>query len=248
MTSSNRGSVVFKKLFSAGDRKREEARKSLSADFWPRTEITRVLEQRYSQVEHLQDDNGFALYGVVDNDLRFVVALVTVPGNETLISEVGFIARFSNFKISPNQLEALNRNLHLSLAAFDQAGDIHLIGGVKAQGAFNSGAFTLVLDSWRRDLLLVIMVLNEKVSFMDAFPAAKLDAVQKFALNTKPKATSDGQETAAPEQDMLSRFMSTTRASFAPCADCDGRGKRGLIARTCDGCDGAGIIRSEISR
>ena len=239
---------MFKKLFSGGDRKQEEARKSLTADFWPRTEITKALEQRYSQVKHLQDDKGFALYGVVDNDLQFVVALVTVPGAENLISEVGFIARFSNFDIGQNQLEALNRNLHLSLAAFDQAGDIYLIGGVKAQGEFNSGAFTLVLDSWRRDLLLVIMGLNEKVSFMDAFPAAKLEAVQKFALNTKPIENSDSQKTGVPTQDMLSRFMSTTRASFAPCAECDGRGKRGLIARTCDSCSGAGIIRSETSR
>lgn len=221
---------------------------SLSADFWPRSEITAILEQRYSKVEHIRDENGFALYAVIDNELQFVVALVTASGAGDLISEVGFIARFSDFDIGHNQLEALNRNLHLSLAAFDQAGDVYLIGGVKAQGVFNDASFKLVLDAWRRDLVLVVMGLNNTASFMDAFPAARLEAVQKFALNKNPQASSHEAPADGPSQDMLSRFMSTTTSSFAPCAECDGRGKRGLIARTCSSCEGAGIIRSEICR
>jgi len=230
---------VVKSLFSklnfgrGGDG--DDTRAQLSDGVWPRAEITAVLSRRYGQIEHIRDENGFALYGVSDHDVRFVVALVTAAGAEDQISEVGFIARFSGFEIGINQLEALNRNLHLSLAAIDTDGDIFLIGGVKAQGTFNEGSFSMVLESWRRDLALVIQGVTGGSSFLDAFPAARLEAVQAFATNTAPtiasaEAPEDGKQMWAG--DMLSKFMGTERASFAPCEECGGRGKlHKVIAR-----------------
>ena len=235
------------KLFSSGGGKKKDAWKGLSSELWPRSEIISVLSSRYDTFEHIRDEDGFALYGARDNNIQFVVALVTVFGAEDLISEVGFIARFNGAQIGQTQLEALNRTLHLSMAAFDNDGDIYLIGGVHAQGAFDQTAFSMVLESWRRDLSLLIMGLSGAASFMDAFPASKLSIVQKYAMNEAPSGSEREFASGGPS-DMLSKFMGSAKVSFAACDECGGRGRRGLIARTCGACDGAGMIKSASRR
>lgn len=224
-----------------------EATATISAGLWPRGDVTAALASRYGSLEHIRDENGFALYAINDRDVRFIVALVTAQGADDQVSEVGFMARFTGFNVGHPQLEGVNRNLHLSLAAIDTDGDIYLIGGVKAQGVFNAASFALVLESWRRDLALVIQAVTGASggkSLIDAFPAANLEGVRAFANNVAASQVEAGGKPDLRAGNMLSHFMGAERMSFTTCEECGGRGKRGLIARFCGPCDGSGLIKS----
>ena len=73
-----------------------------------------------------------------------------------------------------------------------------------------------------------------------AFPAARLEAARRFATNRAPRENAGAD--AGRDVDMLSAFMGAGRANQTICDECDGRGKRGLIARMCQACDGEGFV------
>ena len=211
----------------------------MAAGAWPKAEIVKVLEARYDTVSHLGDDDGFSLYGVNDNGLNFIVAMVDVHGAPEQVTEVGFLTRFVGFEVNQSIVESINRNLHISVSGIEN-GDLYLIGGVHAEGSFDATSFTLILEAWRRDVMVTMHALSGGVSIAAAFPAARLEKVQKFAVNKAPEAPEGGKAGVAP--DLFKSFFGSSPRK-ALCNTCEGRGKRGFIAKTCEDCDGAGFVK-----
>lgn len=202
---------------------------------WPHAKIVDVLKRRYQRLERLGDQQGFTLFGISDNGVNFVVALIEGP-NAGSVAEIGFLARFVGFRADAAAIERINRNLHLSIASIEGEGDLYLLAGVEASGTFDEKTFALVLDAWRRDLMLVLNALSGTTSVAAAFPMAQAEAARSFAINLPPKhAHGDG-------ADLLKAFMGSGTPKVL-CKDCGGRGKRGLVARQCDCCGGAGFTR-----
>ena len=132
----------------------------------------------------------------------------------------------------------MNRNLHISVASIEANGDLFLMAGIEAAGSFDPGRFQLLLEGWRRDLMLTLARISEGApSMAAAFPAARLEAAREFAVNAAP-APVEGRPV-----DMLASFLGA-KATRAICADCGGRGKRGFIARLCGACEGTGFVNA----
>jgi len=209
----------------------------LSDGAWPLPKIVAALKGHYGDVDKLGEDGPLKVFGVQDNGVNFVVALMqSAPGSNKVV-EIGFLARFVNFPVNAQSIEALNRNLHIAVAALEGT-DMFLMAGVQVTGVYDDGQFMLLLESWRRDLTMALANLSGgQASYADAFPAAKMAAARNFATNAAPQTGGAG------PADMLSSFLGA-RASAAKsfCGECDGRGKRGLIARTCPECDGTGFV------
>lgn len=198
--------------------------------FWPRNRIVTALRNRYRQIDDLGEEDGLSLFGVSEGEVRFVVALILVKGAKDKVGEVGFLARFSGFALSNAQLDSLNRNLHISVATFHNDGDLYVIGGVAAAGEFSDGSFSLILEAWKRDLLVILHGISS-ASFIDAFPAARSATALNFATN---KAVS------SPES-LLRSFAGAGRQRLCP--TCGGRGRMGLLSRSCDACKGGGFLK-----
>lgn len=213
--------------------------KSESAGFadglWPKPKILSALKKRYVAIDDLGEESGFAIYGVTDGDIRFAVVMAIVEGARDKVSEVGFLARFSGFNLSQSQLDGVNRNLHISVASFHTDGDLYLIGGVAAAGAFNEGTFMLILEAWRRDLLVILQSMSLSHTLAGAHPAARLETAMKFATNRAP-------ETASAAGDLFAAYASGARRAMASCGVCGGRGKTGFLARPCEECAGSGFV------
>lgn len=217
------------KLFSG-------AREAGDAAAWPLDEIEAALKARFETIQLLGEDGPLKVHGVVDNEIQFVVALMqTGPGSGQVI-ELGFLARFVGFDISAEQMSEINRNLHIAAVTFEQ-NDIFLMAGMQVVGPFDAGQFNLLIEQWRRDLMVCIHGLTrDQTSLVEAFPAARLAAARDFAANVAPGAK------GGKSIDLLSAFLGADKADRIACRDCGGRGKRGLIARVCDSCDGDGYV------
>lgn len=205
---------------------------SLSAS-WPQQRIVDAFRRRYDRVEAVGEDDGFVIFAITDRGINFVIVLVTAATAEVV--EIGFLARFVGFAVDHSAVEHINRNLHLSVAGLEDNGDLYLLAGIEAAGAFDEGAFLLVLEAWRRDLLVVLHALSGGVSLAAAFPAARSQAAWSFAANRAGAP-------AAP-QDLLKAFVGDG-ASAKVCGECGGRGRRGLVARRCAACDGSGFVKT----
>lgn len=206
----------------------------LARAFWPKGKVISALKNRYRALDDLGEEDGFRLLGVSEGDVRFVVALILIEGDAERVAEIGFLARFSGFGLSNAQLDAVNRNLHISVATFHSDGDLYLLGGVAAAGDFSEGVFGLVLDAWKRDILVILNGFSS-ASFVEAFPIARSKAALRFATN---HAKGDPAE-------LFRSFSGAARV--AVCPDCNGRGKTGLVARSCASCGGAGFAERKRS-
>jgi hypothetical protein len=218
------------KMFSGGEKDNEGA--------WPLSKIFGDLKRKYGTAKELAEDGPIKVYGVEDNGVNFVVAVMqTAPGSGNVV-ELGFFARFIDYPVDARQVEGINRNLHISVASMEGA-DLFLMAGLQVTGVYDQNQFFMILEAWRRDLMVTLhSISGDQASMADAFPAAKLEAARSFAANIAPDANASG---AAPI-DMLSRFLGAKDAAKTFCGSCNGRGKRGFIARTCADCDGSGFV------
>ena len=219
------------KLFSGG---------AADVAAWPMRDVVAALKKRFTNVDSIGEDGPLKVYGVQDNGVNFVVALMqTGPGSQQ-VAELGFLARFSGFPVTAQIIEQINHNLHISVASLEN-NDLFLMAGLQVVGAFDETQFNLIIEQWRRDLALCIHgIQGDSASLTDAFPAAKLEAARKFATNMAPPEITDG--AGRSDMDMLSTFLGASRANRVACDECGGRGKRGLIARHCTACDGEGFV------
>ncbi|WDI30912.1 hypothetical protein PUV54_13210 [Hyphococcus flavus] len=202
---------------------------------WPLSKVVAALEAQFGSLESLGEDGPLKVFGVEDNGVNFVVAVMQTGPDTGKISELGFLARFVGFPVDIRLVEALNRNLHISMASLEGS-DLFLMAGLAITGAFDAGQFKLIIQQWRRDLMMTLHGLSdESSSLAAAFPAARMESARNFAMNVAPAPTDNR------PVDMLSSFLGGN-AKKAICADCGGRGKRGLIARMCGECDGSGFV------
>ena len=202
---------------------------------WPMSKIVESLKKQYGSVDALGEDGPLKVYGVQYNGVNFVVALLQSAPSSGKVLELGFLARFVGFAIDTHLIEQLNRNLHISVAALEGE-DLFLMAGLQVAGPFDEGQFSLIMEAWRRDLMVTLHGLSDdKASMADAYPVAKMAAARDFAINTAPEGT------GARSIDMLSRFLGDKNTKGI-CQDCAGRGKRGFIARQCNSCGGEGFI------
>ena len=207
-------------------------------DAWPVAKIVAALEGQYSSAELLGEDGPLKVYGVQDNGVSFVVALMQSAPDSGKVVELGFLARFVGFDVSMPAIERINRNLHISVATMEGA-DLFLMAGLQVTGAYSDNQFQLLLEAWRRDVAVTMHGLSgEQASMAAAFPAARLERAINFATNSAPEPDS-----GRSPVEMLSQFMGT-KAAMTECPECDGRGKRGLIARTCTDCGGEGFVKA----
>lgn len=207
---------------------------------WPKLAIIAVLQERYASVAHLRDDEGFSLYGINDAELNFVMALVEMHNAPDQVVEVGFLTRFVGFDVHQQDAEFINRNLHISVAGLEN-GELFVVGGVEAMGLFDAGAFGLVLEAWKRDLMIVIHALQGGASMLSATPIGRaFKSATKFATNEAPTKMADE---ADGMSDLIGAYFGGGSAKSL-CTDCNGRGKQGFIARTCASCDGVGMVKS----
>jgi hypothetical protein len=202
---------------------------------WPADKISAVLRRRYQKVSTLGNEDAFTLYGIEDNGLKFVVALIGVEGAPDRVAEIAFLASFVKGGVTQQAVEMINRNLHISYAGLDEKGALVLLAGVQASGAYEESTFILLLDVWKRDLLMVLQVLSGRASLAEASPIARSEAAMSFASNR----LAEGGDGADPLSALLSANIGK---GF--CGECGGRGKRGFVARTCESCDGTGFVKT----
>ena len=215
--------------------------KSLATAAWPAARIVGALDRQFQSVEMIGEEQGFALYAVSDHGVNFVVALAQGPGAAGSVAEIGFLARFVGFGACAAAVEDINRNLHLSIASLEGDGDLYVLAGVEVTGVFDEGQFKLLLETWKRDLLIVLHGLSGDSAMASAFAFAGGRAAQSFAINRAPDAG------AGEQADVLKSFLAA-RSMKAVCDDCGGRGRRGLIARPCETCEGAGFVADRRAR
>lgn len=200
---------------------------------WPQRRIVEVMKRQYEVVEAVGEDDGFVLFAVTDKGVNFVIALITA--GDGAVIEIGFLARFVGFPVDRGSVEHINRNLHLSVAGLEDNGDLYLLAGIEAAGSFDEGTFLLILEAWRRDLMLVLHALSGGVSLASAFPAARSAIAWRHAANNAPATGAPG--------DLLKAFLGGETAT-SMCSECGGRGRRGLIARRCEACEGSGFVKT----
>lgn len=207
---------------------------------WPKARIVAALKKRYSKVEEIGEESGFLIYAVTDGDIPFAVVMALVAGAADSVTDVGFLARFSGFNLSQTQLDGVNRNLHISIASYHSDGDLYLIGGVSAAGEFSEGTFLLILEAWKRDLLVILQATSLSQSLADAHPAARLEAVRR--IETVRAGAREG------GLDLFAAFAGGEGRSLALCSECGGRGRTGFFAKTCAACVGSGFVAAPRSR
>lgn len=206
-----------------------------ASEAWPLAKVVAALEGQFGELETLGEDGPLKVFGVQDNGVNFVVALMQTGPASGRVSELGFLARFVGFPVDVHLIEALNRNLHISMASLEGA-DLFLMAGLAVTGAFDAGQFKLIMEQWRRDLMVTLHGLSgEGASLAAAFPAARMEAARAFATNAAPTPVDNR------PVDLLAAFLGAN-AKKAICTDCGGRGKRGFIARMCAECDGSGFV------
>ena len=233
-----RGSF-FKKFSS--DAKKNAA----SGSSWPKAAILDVIREQYSNVSHLEDKDNLSYYGVQDNDLKFAIVLVNSGVDAEEIIEVGFLAGFSGFSVTDETVEFINSNLHIGVSGKDENNNLILIAGVVATGPFNSPAFSMVLKAWSRDVMLTLYALSNGGALTSGFAAAQSQTARDFALNQAPTTVSrdDAIDGAGVSFKELSQHF-LGRSKMQPCGSCNGRGKKGLIAKICDECGGTGFVEA----
>lgn len=209
----------------------------LPGGVWPRAKLVAALKKRYSAVEEIGEESGFLVLAVTDGEIRFAVVMAMVDGAADKITDVGFLARFSGFNFSPSQLDSVNRNLHISVASYHSDGDLYLIGGVSAAGEFVEGTFLLILEAWKRDLLVILQATSLSQSLADAHPAARLQSVRRL----QPIRADDGRGGL----DLFAAYAGGLDRALSLCADCGGRGKTGFFTRQCEECGGSGFVAAK---
>jgi hypothetical protein len=207
-----------------------------AAQGWPRDKVVGALETQYGNLDKLGEEGPLSVYGVQENGVNFVVAIMETGPGSGRIAELGFLARFVGFDLDSRLVETINRSLHISVASIESGGDLFLMAGLQPAGAFDHGQFTMMLESWRRDLMVTLHGLSNQMSFAAAFPAARLEAARNFAVNVAPAPS------AGMPVDLLASYLGA-KSMREVCGECSGRGKRGFIARVCGVCEGSGFVK-----
>lgn len=190
---------------------------------WPAVGIVSVIKKQFhSAVDYLGEVDDFSVYGVHDNGLNFVVALYHLPRKKALVTEIALLASFVDYHFPKAIIDKINPKLHLG-AAVIEGEDLYLAAKIEPKGRFRSGSFSVMMDTWRHDLMVTLKVVNECHANRAGKPI------------TSARATPLVVETPGGLPGVL-------RASLAKaCVPCRGSGRTRLLKRECGACGGGGI-------
>ncbi|NWG72520.1 MAG: hypothetical protein HXY23_13090 [Parvularculaceae bacterium] len=219
---------MFSRLFSHPG----ASGRALSGGSWPRVRIDAAIKKRFGDVQGPHARDEFVLYGVLENDVAFVIVLHHPVGRAGDIDQIIFYTRFEGFGADGAKAAAMNRNLHLAAVQIRDAA-LDMFAGVEPSGEFSEAALNAFFDAWKRDLSIVIGMLTGAASYASAFGFDRDERILALATNT---ARADG---AAAQ--LFASFIGPARKPVV-CTECGGRGKLGFIARLCGKCDGSGLI------
>ena len=216
---------------------------------WPLQEAVAVMRRRYDLIEDLEAADGHHFFGVNDSGVNFVIVFKLVDGSSHggagYFSEVYFLASFGGFEITDSALEATNRNLHFCNLSFIPSGEILLVGGAHASGGYSDAVFGMLLDAWRRDLMVTMQALTG-ASAATTFAEKALERTKKFMSNevpAMPKVAEGAPAEAVDPRERFRPFLTSAGGAKAICEACGGRGKTGFVTRTCTDCSGTGLTK-----
>ena len=149
-----------------------------------------VLERQYDRVTHVGDEENRQYYEIEHHGLRFHTVLVHVEDNPDKITDFAFICYFVGFDVTDSGIEALNRNLHLSVAELDDRDGLLLFASLRVKGAYDENLFSLVLEAWQRDLVMTIKMLVPGASISAALPEQARMMMRRRANDLGATATS----------------------------------------------------------
>lgn len=190
---------------------------------WPAIGIVSVIKKQFhGAVDYLGEVDDFSVYGVHDNGLNFVAALYHLPRKKALVTEIALLASFVDYHFPATIVEKINPRLHLGEAVIDDE-DLFLAARIAPKGRFRSGAFSVMIDTWRHDLVATVRVVNESHA------------------NRAGKPITSARATPLPV-GAPGGLAGALRASFArACAACLGSGRTRFFKRPCNSCGAAGI-------
>lgn len=155
--------------------------------FWPHNAIINVMKQVYDRVIHIEDDQNQRFYEVELKGLKFLAILVHEANAPEKIRNFGFMGYFAGFDISETGVEALNRNLHISVAEIDDQQNLILFSFFDANGTFDENRFSLILEAWHRDVVMTLKMITPTTNFQEALPARSLDIAKVYGVNSFPE-------------------------------------------------------------
>ncbi|NWG72519.1 MAG: hypothetical protein HXY23_13085 [Parvularculaceae bacterium] len=204
--------------------KKSEAKRPVAS--WPRARIEEGLKRAFKSILVIGEDDDHTVYDVADRAFRFVVALVHVGGPKAGVTEVGFLARFVGFRPTDRVLRKLNGELHLA-DAFIEEGDLYVLAKIAVRKKFSDNKFALILGAWKRDMSFALQALNQ-ASAAPADYAADMLGFEPAAIAGRTGA-------------FCKAYFWRNEPQIL-CPGCEGRGRRGFLARACDDCEGRGFI------
>jgi hypothetical protein len=216
---------MFKRLFGGTSA-------SQSHGLWPRDRIEAYIMKRFREVRgpHLRDE--YVLYGVQDGAVAFVVILHHPVHHDNGVDQLLFYTRFEDYAVDDAGASAMNRNLHISVVQL-RDGALDMFAGLEPHGPYNEAALQSAFDSWKRDLTMVVSMLTGRTSFPAALGLDKDARIRELAVNAR--------RTGDDAPDLFASLVGRD-VRRAACGACGGRGKVGLIARSCDDCAGTGLV------
>ena len=237
-------------MFNFFSNRSDETSKSAAGGepHWPLARIEAGLTAEYGRVERppsQASDGPVAWFACEHRNLRFLVgAMQKTPGSGHVV-ELGFFSVFQGLDFTQAQIDALNGALNIAVVSREPDNNIYLMAGLTVTGPFTDTTFSAVLQTWNRDMVVAIHHMSpQHASLAQAFLIREAGEAFNFAVNQvpTPDATNPAADATA-SSDLFSRFISAAPTPEILCTECNGRGKRGLLARICDICNGAGMVR-----
>jgi len=162
-----------------------------AAGFWPSEAILTVMQRHYDRVEHMADENNGRFYEVQLNGLTFLAIMIHAEGEPEKIVQFGFLSYFAGFEVTPSGVEALNRNLHISVAELDEQNHLILFSMIQARGTFLENRFLMVMEAWHRDIVLTLKMILPGASLRNSLSGATWSSLKGRLANYGPLAGLD---------------------------------------------------------
>lgn len=192
---------------------------------WPAVGIVSVVKRHFhGEVDYLGEIEDFSVYGVHDKGLNFILALYHIPRKQALVTEIALLASFADYAFDQAIVSTINPHLHLAEAVVDGK-ELYLAAKIAPRGRFRSGPFSVMIDTWRHDLVVTQRIVLENHD-------GKGGSV-RFARAGGISAA--GVQAGAPMAEAIRMMFA------AQCRPCAGGGKTGLLKRPCSACGGTGV-------
>ena len=151
--------------------------------YWLDQSMLAIMERTYDRVTPVGGENNGRFFEVELNGITFLAILVHAEGAPEKIVQFGFLSYFTGFDLSVTGVEALNRNLHISVAEIDEHNNLILFSMMEIRGVFDANRFGLVLEAWHRDLVMTIKMILPGASVSNELSPRLADLMRRRAAN-----------------------------------------------------------------